>query len=110
MEVLSRSKPIAKKEHRCGCCGGIIKVGEKYANQAIHDTGRVDNFRSHFHCKSLTDMLNMWDNCDEDGLGSDSFQENVYEYICENHDKETIQIERNLPFPELAKKVYNELK
>ena len=33
MEVLRNITPVARKEHRCEFCGGVIHVGEKYNRQ-----------------------------------------------------------------------------
>ncbi len=30
MKVLRDKTPVARKEHRCNFCGGVISVGEKY--------------------------------------------------------------------------------
>ena len=31
--LLKETYPVARKEHRCGICGGIIEKGEKYVSQ-----------------------------------------------------------------------------
>lgn len=48
--VLSETRPIAKKQHRCEWCGGNIEPGEKYYRWA----GIYDGFQSwcmHEECK-----------------------------------------------------------
>ena len=109
MDILKKTKPISRKEHRCEFCGGIIKVGEGYERTTIADECVYD-FVCHCHCAAIANMLDMYYDCYDEGLSSDAFQENIIEYIRVNHDKETVQIELKLPFPELVEKVYQELK
>ena len=42
MEINKSSQPIARKEHRCMFCGGIIKKGEMYNRYTcIDEIGRA---------------------------------------------------------------------
>lgn len=38
MKVLRDKTPVARKEHRCNFCGGVISVGEKYNNRPMFMT------------------------------------------------------------------------
>jgi len=114
MESLSKSKPIAKKEHRCDFCGGIIRVGERYEKQTIVD-GCIYDFKTHESCEKVAIELDMYDDyyCCDDGLSGEEFEENINEYVREHHYDESIgdiSEEWNLTFPELVEKVYQELK
>ena len=114
MEVLSKSKPIAKKEHYCDFCGGVIRVGERYDKQTNVD-GYIYDFKTHEICEKVAIGLDMYDDhyyCD-DGLGGEEFEENILEYVREHHYDEStddISDEWNLTLPELVKKIYNEIK
>ena len=46
MKVLRDKTPVARKEHRCNFCGGVISVGEKYNRQTNVYDGRVDDWVS----------------------------------------------------------------
>lgn len=114
MQVLSKSKPIAKKEHRCDFCGGVIRVGEKYEKQTIVDDCIYD-FKAHDICEKVAIWLDMYDDhyYSDDGLSGEEFEENINEYVREHHyddSTDDISEEWDLPFPELVEKVYQELK
>ena len=65
MKVLRDKTPVARKEHRCNFCGGVISVGEKYNRQTNVYDGRVDDWVSHCECSKLACELDMFDDCDE---------------------------------------------
>lgn len=51
--LLSETRPIARKEHRCIWCGQAILKGEKYvAERSVFD-GEMQNH--HWHPECLTD-------------------------------------------------------
>ena len=114
MDILKKTKPIARKQHRCEFCGGIIQVGEKYDKQTIVD-GYIYDFKTHERCEKVAIELDMYDDhcyCD-DGLTQEEFEENINDYVREHHYDECeddIDKEWKLPFPELVEKVYQELK
>lgn len=76
MKVLRDKTPVARKEHRCNFCGGVISVGEKYNRQTNVYDGRVDDWVSHCECSKLACELDMFDDCDE-GLDDDGFIDNL---------------------------------
>lgn len=110
--TLDYTQPIARKEHRCGLCGGKISIGEKYDRQTNIFDGRIYDFVSHCECSQLASELDMYDYCDE-GLTEDRFIENLNEYVNVNHyDDKTDDTAKDwqLPYPELVKKALKELK
>lgn len=111
LEVLKEETPVARKEHRCNFCGGIIPSGERYVNQTIAYDGTVYTWKCHEHCYDLTSNME-YDS--EYGTSEDDFHEWIYEYVSENHfDKEKDDIEDgwcDKSVPELAKMIYEEIK
>lgn len=113
MEVLRNTTPIARKEHRCDFCGDIISIGETYNRQTNVYDGCIYDWVSHSECSQLAYELDMFDDCNDDGLDSDGFIENLNQYIYDNHyDNETDDIANDwqLPRHKLVKKVLEELK
>lgn len=108
---LSRKQPVARNEHRCDFCGGIIRKGEKYNNQSLAFDGTAYSWKSHLHCLALT--KEMW-NYVEEGISSGEFEAWIQEYVYEHHfDKEADDIEEewsNKDTSELAKMIYEEMK
>jgi hypothetical protein len=88
MEVLSSSKPKARKTHICDWCGGEINKGEIYENQFCKYDG-VYIWKNHIRCYEIASKLKMFDECDE-GLDGEGFQEYIKEefqniWITENN-------------------------
>lgn len=112
MEVLRNTTPTARKEHNCEFCGGKIAIGEKYDRQTnLHD-GTVYDWVCHTACSQVACQLNMYDHCDE-GLNDDGFIESLNRYVYDNHyddELDDIAEDWQLPYPELVKKVLEELK
>lgn len=48
--LLSETKPVARKPHRCIWCGQTIPAGEKYLFQNIRWEGGVQGQHWHFEC------------------------------------------------------------
>lgn len=112
MNIIKETTPIARKEHTCYYCGGIIKVGEKY-ERATLKTNHIYDWVSHCHCSELVNMIDMYRMCEADGIEADYFQDCIDYYIHENHYDDSIDDtakEWVLPFPELCEKIYQELK
>ena len=113
--VLKQIYPIARKEHQCFFCGGIINKGEKYFRQSVECDGSVDDITTHINCDKLADKLKMYDEYGsyDEGLSSDGFAEAIYDYVKEYHKDPELKFgilpEWDLPFEELVKKVYNEV-
>lgn len=57
MEVLSESKPIARKAHVCDHFGCEIAQGEQYYRIVIKDGGDMWSWKSHLDCAALSDRM-----------------------------------------------------
>jgi hypothetical protein len=114
--LLKQIYPIARKEHQCYFCGGIINKGEKYSRQSVENDGSVDDITTHINCNNLAEKLKMYEGFYGDydeGLSSDGFAECIFDYVREHHKDPELKFgtlpEWDLPFDELVKKVYNEV-
>lgn len=107
IEEIERNQPIARKEHRCDFCRGIIKKGEKYDNATLKYDGSLYRWKSHLHCLELASTVAA--EYDEgDGITADSFEEAIWNYVCKYHyDEEEWE---NNTIPELAKMIYEEIR
>lgn len=47
---LSVAVPVARKQHRCGECGGKIRVGERYRKETGLSDGEIDTFKTCLPC------------------------------------------------------------
>jgi hypothetical protein len=102
-QLLSRSKPKARKEHRCSLCNGIIVRGEQYENQTCVDGGDLYTFKMHDDCESLINLIGM--DCDGEGINSDIFYEEISEYSV-YYNMGIDLSSKTLSVHELSKKVY----
>jgi hypothetical protein len=57
VEVLRRSEPVARKEHRCHECGRTIRVGEKYVREATVCEGALGDEVFCADCESLQGLV-----------------------------------------------------
>lgn len=73
MEYISGSEPVARKEHKCNYCHGVIKIGEKYSKSFLK-YDNVYTWKGHISCCHLVDELRMEG---DEGITSDDFQEYV---------------------------------
>lgn len=113
MKVLRNTTPTARKEHKCDFCGGIIAIGEKYERQTNNHDGELYDWVCHRECSQVASKLCMFDYCDDNGLDSDGFIQSLNQYVYDNHyDEEIDDIAEDwqLPYPEIVKKVLEELK
>lgn len=80
MNVLSNSKPKARKEHRCDFCYDKINKGEVYDSQVcVYDN--IYNWKTHARCSEIASELNMYDDYN-DGVTGDDFCDDIrQEYI-----------------------------
>jgi len=85
VELLSKSKPRARKVHRCNYCNGEIMKGEVYIYSKLVNEGGLYTWKSHTQCQTIAEKLEMFDSA-EDGLTEEMFCENIreeYEYLIE---------------------------
>ena len=90
MKILKLREPIAKKEHKCMLCGGVINKGEQYKRQTCIYNGSIYDLVCHSHCSFLASKLDMYDYCDNKGLDNKHFSEMIADYMHDNHYDELI--------------------
>ena len=73
LEILKENNPVAKKDHVCQFCGGVIKEGERYNRATISYNGDVYDWKSHLHCLELTVNLDMNRFCEDCGLTEEGY-------------------------------------
>lgn len=79
METLSYAKEVkAAKEHRCDFCCEKIRPGEVYTTSTHKQDGQIYDWKSHKHCSEIASRLKMYENCYDEGLTADSFQETIH--------------------------------
>lgn len=79
MEVLSERNRVARKEHQCNLCGGIIKKGERYNIQTVAEDHLYD-FKSHISCEKMIHILDMTKDIESDrGVNCELFEGDIYE-------------------------------
>ena len=112
MMQLKQLHPIARKEHICMLCGGIIENGEKYERQTNLYEGIIYDFVSHEKCQTVAMDLGMYDHLDTDGLTDLNFRDNIESYVYNNHyDNINDDIDKDwqLPCKDLVEKIYDEI-
>ena len=89
MEIDSKYR-IARKDHACSYCNGIIKKGEKYDwSKHIYD-GELYEWKAHLDCTMVASEI--WDLVDPyDGMTEEDFKEGCREFcdvfICPDCEK-----------------------
>lgn len=82
MFVLKNKIVRAKKDHTCNFCGVEIDKGEKYHLQVIKNDltyKSIYTWKSHIKCMDIAHKLDMFKDCEDDGLPSDMFWEIIEE-------------------------------
>jgi hypothetical protein len=79
MEYISGSEPVARKEHKCNYCHGVIKIGEKYSKSFLK-YDNVYTWKGHISCCHLVDELKMEG---DEGITSEDFQESILDKYYE---------------------------
>ena len=107
MEILSESKPVAKKRHICDLCDCAIEKGTKYYRQANKDgSGEIRTFRAHTECWELVDELDMFKECSRyDGIDNYFFQEFINDYVGDNYPEKEREKLYSKPYYEMAKQI-----
>lgn len=86
--VLKDKYPVARKPHKCTCCGHIIQPGEKYHRQTLVYDDKPYDWVMDMDCDVAFDYIvdrlrfNGFDG--EDGLGEDEFNEEIWEILIED--------------------------
>ena len=86
--VLKDKYPVARKPHKCTCCGHIIQPGEKYHRQTLVYDDTPYDWVMDMDCDVVFDYIvdrlrfNGFDG--EDGLGEDEFNEEIWEILIED--------------------------
>jgi len=79
-ELLSISKPKARKDHKCDYCKQIIPKGTIYETQLLKNDD-LYRWRNHLTCQEIAVKLKLFDDCDDEGVTGDFFRE----CICEEY-------------------------
>ena len=111
--ILKETYPTAKKEHVCEFCCEKIAIGQKYVRQTNVYDGVVYDFITHRECKEVAHELNMYDDCDDNGLCGEQFREELGSYVYANHyddEADDICSDWDLTHYEIVKKILEELK
>lgn len=97
MEVIEHVEIVARKHHKCNFCLDVIHPGERYIRQFCKDH-TIYIWKAHDSCYALAMKLDWFDECDDEGLSTDSFRECVRtEYFAlkgSDYDSTTIFSER----------------
>jgi hypothetical protein len=72
----------AIKQNTCDYCGGTIRVGHNYL-KSTYKGDYIYNWKSHVDCDFIANKLNMFKDCDEEGLTSETFMYFIYETYYE---------------------------
>jgi len=91
MEMISQSSPVARKEHQCMWCSGVIKKGEKYEKSTYKYVDELYTWKNHLKCTKLYEELNMVDNDDGYGIDSNTFSNCVHDFLLNHYSYEKIE-------------------
>lgn len=106
--VLKETYPIAKKEHTCMLCHGKIAKGQRYYRQTcVYDN--VYDFIEHEECRKISHDLDMYSDCDDEGLNDNFFVDALDQHICDNYSEEESDRLFGLSTYERVCKVLNDL-
>jgi hypothetical protein len=74
--LLHEARPTARKDHRCSCCNGAIRVGQPYSRDTFVYDGRVYDWLTCPGCEPLRAIVWDWSTAMYDeGLGADDYRE-----------------------------------
>lgn len=80
-DILDEKNRVARKDHTCDYCGGIIKKGEEYNWAKLINEGRPYEWKAHKDCIMVSTAL--WDYVDPDmGMSEEDFFEATRDF-CE---------------------------
>ncbi|WP_298546754.1 hypothetical protein [uncultured Parabacteroides sp.] len=112
VQILRDIHPVSRKEHKCMFCGGTIKVGQKYDRQTNVYDGQIYDWITHEECSTIAHKLDMYDDCDDNGLDDESFLECIKQYVYDNHYDDSIDDiakDWQLPYYDIVKQILEEL-
>ena len=108
--VLKDSHPVARKEHICLLCNCKINKGQRYYRQTcVYDAAPYD-WWEHDECHKVARELDMYKDCDDEGLADEIFRADIDEFIWDNFSEEESDRLYSLPYYEKVKIVLNKLK
>lgn len=55
--LLAEHRPVARKDHRCNDCEGVIVTGTEYLRQTCAYDGHLCTYKEHPWCQSVYWML-----------------------------------------------------
>ena len=108
--TIKDSHPIARKEHICELCSCKINKGQKYYRQTNIFDGRIYDWIEHEECREIASKLDMYDECDDEGLSSEGFEEILDDYIHREHHNDITEDWQGLTRYEEVCKILDELK
>ncbi|MFH6944590.1 hypothetical protein [Flavobacterium sp. FlaQc-50] len=79
MEIISRTKPKALKNHICDWCNCKINKGTVYESSFCVQDGDTYTWKNHTHCENIASHLKMFDHDDGYGVTDEAFQETIRE-------------------------------
>ena len=74
MEIIDSKERVAKKEHICKWCGGLIRAGENYDWSKNKDNGKLYEWKSHIRCTAIAHHYDFFNYCEDDGLTGEDFK------------------------------------
>lgn len=115
MRTLKESTPVAQKEHVCCLCNCKIEKGKQYIRQVnVDEAYGIVDVKCHTECHSVASDLDMFSECDCDGLSDAEFEDTIDQYVYDEHyDQEIDDISKDWQMSSLyekVKKIFNELK
>ncbi len=92
MEIIESGKHVARKEHTCNFCHGVINIGEQYEYQKNKCDGDFYTWKTHSKCLYVSNALKMYDDCGNEGLTEDDFYEYINQAIDDLSLKEKVDL------------------
>ncbi len=107
--VLKESHPVARKQHTCMLCYCKIEKGQRYYRQTCKYDDVYD-FIEHEECHAICHELDMYDDCDDEGLTDEIFRADLDQYIYDNYAEEEADKLDAMSYYDKVKRVLNDLK
>lgn len=110
VRTIKELHPTAHRAIKCMYCGEYIYPTQRYKRTTCVYEGIYD-WISHEECSKVAHLLDMFDDCDDEGLDGNTFIDNIMNYVNDNHyDKSigNISKEWQLSTYETVKKILEE--